>query len=221
MDTEIGTHELVGEITATWRQIQLRHPELPAVMFTLGEGGGPDGRQRLGHFLAGGWVRRGSEDRVHEVFVGAEGLAAGAEELLDTLLHEAAHALAHVRGVQDTSRQGRYHNARFRDVAREIGLVCTQSAGDGWAQTQLDDTTRARYTRQVTRLDKAIGGHRVTRMRRRRRASSNNGTALVCDCGRKVRVAPSIAALGPILCGVCDAAFVEVAPPDEAAGSGA
>ncbi len=72
----------------------------------------------------------------------------------------------------------------------------------------------------MTRLDKAIGGHRVTRMRRGRRASSNIGTAPVCDCGRKIRVAPSTAAIGPILCGVCDAAFVEVAAPDETAGSG-
>lgn len=30
---------MVGEITATWRQIQRRHPELPAAMFTLGEDG--------------------------------------------------------------------------------------------------------------------------------------------------------------------------------------
>lgn len=124
-----------------------------------------------------------------------------------------------MRGVQDTSRQGRYHNARFRDVAREIGLVCAQSGGDGWAQTQLDDAARVRYAQQVTRLDKAIGGHRVTPLRRRRRASSNSGAPLVCDCGRKIRVAPSTAALGPILRGVFDAVFVEAAPPDDTGGT--
>ena len=32
--------------------------------------------------------------------------------MLATLLHEAAHALARVREIQDTSRQGRYHNQR-------------------------------------------------------------------------------------------------------------
>jgi len=48
-----------------------------------------------------------------EVFVGGEGLARGPAEVLGTLLHEAAHALADVRGIKDTSRQGRWHNARF------------------------------------------------------------------------------------------------------------
>ena len=33
--------------------------------------------------------------------------------------HEAAHGLAHVRGVCDTSRQGRYHNARYRENLTE------------------------------------------------------------------------------------------------------
>ncbi|MFD1534873.1 hypothetical protein [Pseudonocardia aurantiaca] len=34
--------------------------------------------------------------------------------------HEkAAHALAHVRGIKDTSRQGRWHNARFKALAEE------------------------------------------------------------------------------------------------------
>jgi hypothetical protein len=28
------------------------------------------------------------------------------------MLHEAVHALAHVRGVKDTSRGGKYHNKR-------------------------------------------------------------------------------------------------------------
>lgn len=49
-----------------------------------------------------------------EVFVGGEGLARGPADVLATLLHEAAHALAHVRGIQDTSRQGRWHNAQFK-----------------------------------------------------------------------------------------------------------
>ena len=33
-------------------------------------------------------------------------------DVLDTLLHEAAHALAAARGIKDTSRQGRYHNKK-------------------------------------------------------------------------------------------------------------
>jgi hypothetical protein len=42
------------------------------------------------------------------------GLARGAREVLATELHEAAHGLAAARGIRDTSRQSRYHNARYR-----------------------------------------------------------------------------------------------------------
>ena len=39
--------------------------------------------------------------------------------VLGTLLHEGAHGLASVRKVQDTSRQGRFHNARYNALAEE------------------------------------------------------------------------------------------------------
>jgi hypothetical protein len=40
------------------------------------------------------------------------------------MLHEAVHALAHVRGVNDTSRGGEYHNKReFVALAGELGLA--------------------------------------------------------------------------------------------------
>jgi len=40
--------------------------------------------------------------RLPEVFVGGEGLARGLADVHGTLLHEAAHALADVRGIKDT-----------------------------------------------------------------------------------------------------------------------
>ena len=47
------------------------------------------------------------DDELHELFIGGEGLAAGAASVLATLLHEAAHAAATARSSQGTSRQGR------------------------------------------------------------------------------------------------------------------
>jgi hypothetical protein len=51
--------------------------------------------------------------------------------VLDTELHEAAHGLAAARGIQDTSRQGRYRNARYRGLAEELGLAAGH-AGSGF-----------------------------------------------------------------------------------------
>ena len=60
-----------------------------------------------------------------ELFVGGEGLSQGAESVRATLLHEAAHGLSDVRQIQDTSRQGRYHNTRYKALGEELGLVVT------------------------------------------------------------------------------------------------
>ena len=54
--------------------------------------------------------------------ISGEGLRRTAHDVLGTLLHEAAHALAHARGIKDTSRQGRYHNKHFKTLAEELGL---------------------------------------------------------------------------------------------------
>src|SRR5687768_783210 len=110
---------LVAALEIAWAAIQRRHAEVPAVVVTLGAGGigVPAGALKLGHFAAKRWVTRDSpadSGGVAELFVGGEGLRRGADEVLATLLHEAAHGVASVRGIKDTSRQGRYHNARFK-----------------------------------------------------------------------------------------------------------
>ena len=57
-----------------------------------------------------------------ELFVAGECLAEGPRQTLQTMLHEAVHALAHARGVKDTSRGGKYHNKReFVALAGELG----------------------------------------------------------------------------------------------------
>ncbi len=67
----------------------------------------------FGHFHDGKWAT--TDGRLPELFIGGEGLQRGPIPLLGTLLHEAAHGVASTRGVKDTSRQGRYHNTRYRD----------------------------------------------------------------------------------------------------------
>ena len=74
---------------------------------------------KLGHFAANRWTPGGADSAsIAELFVGGEGQ--GAESVLATLLHVAAHGVADIRQVQDTSRQGRYHNARYKALAEEV-----------------------------------------------------------------------------------------------------
>src|SRR5215213_731231 len=153
--TGVYASGLVRALEQLWVRIQRRHPDVPAVVVTLGAGsvGVPRGVLKLGHFAADRWTSGGPDSTaVAELFVGGEGLAQGAESVLATLLHEAAHGIADVRQIQDTSRQGRYHNTRYKALGEELGLTVTQVAGIGWSGTALADDTAATYSAELGQL---------------------------------------------------------------------
>jgi hypothetical protein len=95
-----------------------------------------------------------------EVLITVDGVAGSAAEIFATLLHEAVHAVAFERGIKDTSRQGRYHNARFRAVAEELGLETVRDAPLGWSSTALAPGTSALYRETLRALTEALGDHR-------------------------------------------------------------
>jgi hypothetical protein len=227
---------ILAALEHAWSAIRRRHTDLPEVIMVLASGsdGAPSGWLKLGHFAAMRW-ETGDESPMPEVFIGGEGLARGPVEVLGTLLHEAAHALAHARGVKDTSRQGRYHNQRYAELARQLGLDVQQARTIGWSDTTVTDETAAKYASTIAELAKALtiyrrsemflagsggnedgddgvtGGGDTVRGPRRPGAKggrpSGNGLVCRCDCGRRIRVAPTVLGAGPITCGVCGAIF--------------
>jgi hypothetical protein len=166
---------LVAAVEACWGAVRARHPQVPAVVVTLGSGTIGAGRAgpRLGHFAAGRW-HVGGADGVCELFVGGEGLRDGALELLCTLLHEAAHGLAHTRGIKDTSRQGRYHNTRYATLARELGLEVSEDR-HGWHKTVVPDATAAVYAAQLAELEAALVAWRHPERQRPRTLTPGGG----------------------------------------------
>jgi len=156
---------MVAALEQAWSVIRARHPEVPAAVVVLGAGslGAPAGRLRLGHFAALRWHH--DQRRLPEVFVGGEGLARGPAGVLGTLLHEAAHALDDAREIKDTSRQGRWHNARFKALATELGLAVTKDPRLGWSPTSLPEPTRTGYADTITAL--AAGHAPLRRVHRR------------------------------------------------------
>src|SRR6266705_1093111 len=109
----VAASRVVAALEHAWAAIGAQHPEVPEVVVVVASGSDPRGtRLTLGHFAAGRWqlTSPGKPADRPEVLVGGEGLRRGPVDVLGTLLHEAAHGLAHARGIADTSRQGRYHN---------------------------------------------------------------------------------------------------------------
>ena len=210
---------LIAALEQAWAQIRRHHPEVPPVVLITGSGS--DSRRnmlRLGHFAANRWQSGAETDGIDEIFVGGEGLARGARDVLATQLHEAAHALARVRQVKDTSRQGRYHNTRFKALAEELGLRIDKHPVIGWSTTTLPEETAQRYASTIEQLE-----HAITIYRRHEGGGGSEPARkpspppCVCDCGRRIRVAPAVLALGPIVCGVCEQPFAPE-PTDEDGG---
>src|SRR5215475_13468507 len=107
--------EVVAALQRAWSAIQTRHPDVPDVTLTIASGplGLPTGHQQLGHLAADRWRQAGNA-QAPELFIGADGLRHGPRAVFTILLHEAAHGMAHTRRIKDTSRGGRYHNARYK-----------------------------------------------------------------------------------------------------------
>jgi hypothetical protein len=202
---------LVAALEHAWSAIRTHHPEVPPVVIVVASGSDPRSRRlNLGHFAAGRWQLTSPDaptDRP-EVLVSGEGLQRGPIDVLGTLLHEAAHGLAHARKVSDTSRQGRYHNRPYATLARELGLDVAHLQPIGWSATSVPEPTAARYAEVLAELTGAL-----VLWRRAEQAAptdpgrSRNPLACTCACGRRIRVARSVLEQAPIVCAGCAQPF--------------
>src|SRR5215210_8679490 len=97
-DTDtINTAGLVAALESCWASIRDRHPQVPAVVLVVASGSPSTARQQMkwGHFARLRWQH--GTTRLPEVLVSGEGLNRSPNDILITLLHEAAHGLADAR----------------------------------------------------------------------------------------------------------------------------
>jgi hypothetical protein len=205
----VAASRLVAALEHAWTAIRTHHPDVPQVVIVVASGSDPRGKRlNLGHFAAGRWQLTDQPTDRAEVLVSGEGLQRGPVDVLGTLLHEAAHGLAYARMISDTSRQGRYHNRRYATLARELGLDVAHLQPIGWSATSVPEPTAARYVEMLAELGAAL-----VLWRRAEQPSpagpgrSRNALACSCACGRRIRVAPSVLELAPIVCARCAQPF--------------
>src|SRR5688572_1100014 len=149
--------EVVKALEVLWTSIRKRHPELPDVVLITGSA--ISNGMAWAHFWRERWEDRTDSTKRPEMFISGERLACGAELTLQSMLHEAAHALACVREEQDTSRQGRYHNKTFVKIAEELGLEYAHEAPNttiGFSAVTLREETKVTYKVEIEKLDTAI-----------------------------------------------------------------
>lgn len=211
-------------------RIRQNHPEVPEVVIVTGRGIGA-GSNKWGHFQAQGWTN--GETSIHEMFMAGETLAKGAGQVLQTMLHESAHALAAARGKKDTSRQGRWHNAEFLTIAKELGLEYRHGNADskiGFSAVTLTDETREEYADLLKELSEEIhlmvslpgwlggqdgdedkGGENIGTAPKGPAQPNSSNLKLTCECEEPniIRASRKVAEKLVIRCDECEKLFRE------------
>jgi hypothetical protein len=204
------TAGLLTALETAWAAIRARHPEVPDAVLIVGSGSPATGSQSMkwGHFASLRW--QSGDTQLPEVLVSGEGLSRTPAEVFTTLLHEATHGLAEARGIQDTSRQGRWHNKKFATLAAELGLTAAKDDKLGYSPCTLTDTASADYGDTIGALSAALRAYRHPEPTGdgKQRTNNNNGVTAECECPRRIRLSATVFELGPVVCGVCEGAFL-------------
>lgn len=193
------TKPLMDALNGCFRSIRQKHPEIPNLMLVVASNGR---KQVHGMFTPQSWSM--GEGRQHEIVIAAESLARGAEATLGTLLHECAHALAAARDIKDTSRQGRFHNRRFKALAEELGIEVANDPTIGWSITTLPEDTAKVYAAELKELADSLKGYRLPDVKVARTGPQT--IKIGCEC-RSVTVPLSFWNKGGLLCTECESQF--------------
>ncbi|MGR3939078.1 hypothetical protein [Streptomyces sp. BRA346] len=222
---------IITALESAWSAIQKRHPDVPDVVAVTGTGkrGGQRKKPTLGHHAAERWLDAAAAGRTAELFVAGEAIAKGGEMVVETLLHEAAHALAAARGIRDTSCAGRWHNRKYAALAEEIGLQPPKRAAKviGFSEALITPATVAAYAPVIRKLDAAALAHiqapadedaeqekdqeQDEEHPGPRGGRGRAGKRMPVECGckppRRMQVSPAFLEGGKLLCGECEQAF--------------
>lgn len=207
---------LIQALAALWTKIRTLHAGVPGVVL-IPAPAHRDQKNVLGHFAPVRWRRR-DDEHLHEVVVVAEHLNRPAEDVLETLIHEAAHALNFERGIRDCSRS-QYHNRSFKSAAEELDLIVEQVPHYGFAKTSLGPATADRYAAEVEQLRTVLIHRRGITLRPTPPGgtppadddgdTSSRSRKAVCACEPPfiIRVAKKTIEATTILCSTCGQAF--------------
>ena len=161
-----------------------------------------DTKQRAyGWFTAFDAWRNTDENKSTEINISANYMDRPPHETISTLLHEMCHLHAYQNKIQDTSRSGTYHNARFKQIAENHGLTVAKVQSHGWTVTKLTDETKEKVEPILNLLTlKRI----LPSMEKGKKSSTRK---YICPtCKTTVRATKSV----NIICGDCQEQMIEI-----------
>ena len=206
-------------IEEAWTQLRAVISGLPQAVIVLLDVAAR--HHRRGHFAHSTWKARGTSNS-HEIGI-SPALFGDPKQLLPTLLHEAAHALNHERGLHDCS--GRYyHRKEFRDTCVRLGLNCQfLNTRYGWTLTgwPQDGKIPPRYSPIIEHLKTSMprgSGMQQAGKARSKPLPKTGHVRLECRCLRSLYASRAVADRGGISCSICGSDFRLAIRPSSDAG---
>lgn len=203
---------VVHALERAYTAIRMTNPDARPAVITVYR---HDSGSLRGYFHASQFISRrkeredGDPRRWDEIQIDSTILQEPARQILRTLLHEACHSIASHRGIQDTSRQGRYHNRRFAELAQEVGLTTSTVPGIGVVTPDVTDATARRYATVLQDLEEALTLYQEPRSKAPRgKGKKSRMVKATCPrCGRIIRASRQTFDAGPIVCKPCKVQF--------------
>lgn len=144
------TTEITAELYNIFTAINDKYFDgsLPNVFITIKQGK-TKGKSVYGTFYPDAWAHKEreevdedgivtevlSEEYTNEIAMSGEYLSRPLANMAGTLCHEMTHLYCAVNGIEDTSNNGVYHNAKFKTEAEKRGLIIEKAPTIGWSVT--------------------------------------------------------------------------------------
>lgn len=123
----------------------------------------------------------GSNTQAAELLIAAEFLDQPPRRIFTTLLHECVHSANFTKGVNDTSRDGQYHNRQFMSLGTEMGLMCERDPQVGCITPDITDATAKLYKIEIAAIAKATKSYRHGEGEMPKKRNKNFAPAY-CEC---------------------------------------
>lgn len=192
-----------------WAAIRTIHPDVRQAAITVYL---PPKEGVKGRWWSQAWLTA-TEGRIDDVHISSSLLSKGGRTTFTTLLHEAVHSFCAAKGIKEVSRQGRYHNERFKQTAEGFGLTVERRGSFGWGTTGITEDTATAFKNVIDDLDESIrmwqeftSGTSVAAPKKKGKGMLK----LVClGCNRIIRASKRTVQGGPIRCVPCGNDFTE------------
>lgn len=137
-----------------------------------------------------------SDERAHEINLGAETLNRSIEQVIATLVHEMVHQYCSEQGINDTSRGNTYHNKKFKEEAEKRGLIIEYADKIGWSVTNPAKSLKEFISENA--IFQQIALCRVSPCKAEKKKSSTR--KYTCPiCNQQVRATKDVS----LVCGLC------------------